>query len=159
MVTIFIFSGQTGSISSGASNAVGAWVLDILGIEIPEGQTASSVVIFAGLTIRSLAHIFLFSVLGIASFLFVLSLFNLKKKKSKFDILYFALFAFCISFLYACFDELHQLFIDGRTASFRDVGFDSIGFVITILISTCITFLITLLRSRSQLKQFENTEV
>lgn len=150
MFIIFMFSGQNGELSSSASNSVGEVVLGILGIEIPEGQTASSVVIFAGLTIRSLAHIFLFALLGLTSYLFVLSLFGLKKTKSGLDILFIALGAFGISFLYACLDEFHQLFIDGRTSTFRDVGYDSIGFLTTILISTLIYYIYTRKRKQQQ---------
>lgn len=59
MIVIFIFSGSMGGESSEQSNAVGKWVLGILGIEIPPGQTASDVPILWGLTIRKFAHIFL----------------------------------------------------------------------------------------------------
>ena len=38
-----------------------------------------------------------------------------------------------ISFLYAIFDEVHQLFIEGRTGSASDVLIDSIGILIGIL--------------------------
>ena len=36
MIVIFIFSGQSGETSSGASNGVGELVLGLLGIEVPE---------------------------------------------------------------------------------------------------------------------------
>ena len=38
------------------------------------------------------------------------------------------------SFLYACTDEFHQLFIAGRAGQFRDVCIDSTGALIMILI-------------------------
>ena len=37
----------------------------------------------------------------------------------------FAAFVFC--FLYACSDEVHQLFVPGRSGNIIDVGIDSIG--------------------------------
>ncbi len=71
MVVIFVFSQRAGDVSSEQSNAVGEWVLGILGIEIPPGQSASDVDIFWGFTIRKCAHIFLYLLLGASAFLFV----------------------------------------------------------------------------------------
>ncbi|MBF4695122.1 VanZ family protein [Fusibacter ferrireducens] len=41
---------------------------------------------------------------------------------------------FIWSFLYACFDEAHQLLIPGRTANVKDVGIDTIGILLGILL-------------------------
>ena len=45
------------------------------------------------------------------------------------DMLYCNLISSCISFFYACTDEIHQLFSLNRTALFSDVLVDSIGIV------------------------------
>ena len=45
-----------------------------------------------------------------------------------------ALFSEIIAFLYACTDEFHQLFTDGRGSHFTDVLIDSCGAFIAILI-------------------------
>ena len=37
------------------------------------------------------------------------------------------LLALCSSFLYACTDELHQLFVSGRSGQFTDVLIDTLG--------------------------------
>ena len=42
--------------------------------------------------------------------------------------------AFFFSFLYACSDEVHQLFIPGRSGNIIDVGIDSIGSYFGVLI-------------------------
>lgn len=47
-----------------------------------------------------------------------------------------------VSFLYACSDELHQFFVGGRSASFRDVLIDSTGACIGILLTLIIYTLI-----------------
>lgn len=44
-------------------------------------------------------------------------------------------FAICICFLYACSDEFHQLFVDGRTGQFSDTLIDTSGGIIG-----CITY-------------------
>lgn len=38
---------------------------------------------------------------------------------------------------YACSDEYHQSFVNGRTATVRDVGFDLAGILLLIALSTC----------------------
>lgn len=49
-----------------------------------------------------------------------------------------AITAFLVTFLYACSDEFHQLFIPGRSGEFRDVMIDSIGAIIGTLLITII---------------------
>ena len=71
MVVIYVFSGSAGGMSSAQSNAVGEWLLGVLGIEIPPGQSASDVDIFWGFTVRKCAHVFLYFCLGASAFLFV----------------------------------------------------------------------------------------
>ena len=44
------------------------------------------------------------------------------------------IFASLISFLYAVLDETHQLFVFGREGKITDVGFDSIGITLAILV-------------------------
>lgn len=127
MATIFIFSSQTGSVSSGASNGFGKWFLGIFGIAVPPGQSASDVVLFAGLRIRNLAHIFLFFCLGFSSYLLSASLWGIRLEAAPSKIALSALCAFAFSLLYACSDEFHQSFIPGRSATLRDVLIDCIG--------------------------------
>ncbi|MBQ6436480.1 VanZ family protein [bacterium] len=40
---------------------------------------------------------------------------------------YFWLWLLLFCFFYACTDEWHQSFVPGRTATWRDVGFDTLG--------------------------------
>jgi VanZ family protein len=37
-----------------------------------------------------------------------------------------------LAFAYACSDEYHQTFVDGRTGTVRDVGIDTIGIAIAV---------------------------
>ena len=68
--------------------------------------------------IRKLAHFFEYFILGILVINMFYS-FDIKK-----HILLYTLF-FC--FLYACTDEIHQLFISGRSCEISDVCIDSFG--------------------------------
>lgn len=136
MVAIFLFSGQDGKTSTTVSTGVADTVVDIMDIEVPKGETSSTVPIVAGLNIRKCAHLFLYMMLGLTSFAFFTSLFWLVTRPFKLKLPCVSLCALLLCFGYACLDEYHQSFIDGRTSKFSDVGIDAIGF--GILISICI---------------------
>ena len=44
------------------------------------------------------------------------------------------LLSILLSFIYACFDEFHQLYVTGRTCQFMDIGIDMIGVLIGVLV-------------------------
>ena len=76
--------------------------------------------------IRKVAHCAIYSVLAILVYL-LLKEYNLDSKK-------LILFTFLICILYSISDEIHQLFVSGRSAEIRDVIIDGIGITIGILI-------------------------
>lgn len=140
MVVIFVFSHRAGDASSEQSNAVGEWVLGILGIEIPPGQSASDVDIFWGFTIRKCAHIFLYLLLGASAFLFASCLPLCAERLWRPVVCGGG--AVAISFLYACLDELHQAFVAGRGSKIEDVGIDAIGFVLAAVLCMAVWYLV-----------------
>ena len=83
------------------------------------------------LIIRKLAHITEFFILGIIMFLNVYQYFKEPK--------YYIGFSLGLCILASLIDETIQTFIDGRSGSIVDVGIDSIGFILSILIMTIIT--------------------
>ena len=80
--------------------------------------------------IRKLAHISEYFVLGIIVLLNVYQ--YLKEPK------YFITYSIGLSLLISIIDETIQTFVDGRSGSIIDVGFDSIGFVTSIIILSII---------------------
>ncbi len=54
-----------------------------------------------------------------------------------------------LSFLYACTDELHQVFVPGRSAQFRDVLIDTLGASFGAIITYLIVKLFTKIKTRS----------
>ena len=44
------------------------------------------------------------------------------------------LFSIVLSFIYACFDEFHQLYVTGRTGQLMDIGIDMIGVLFGVLV-------------------------
>ncbi len=73
------------------------------------------------------AHIFVY---GFLYFLFYRSFLVLNNNYLDLKF-HFLIFIICL--LYALSDEFHQLFVFGRQASIRDIGFDFIGMLIAFL--------------------------
>ena len=157
MIGIFLFSGQQGEASAGVSNGVGEWLLGVLGIEIPPGMSASNVPIAFGLTIRKLAHIFLYFLLGGTSFLFAATL-PIKTVVKAAGPAVSGGIAFVISLLYACLDEVHQSFVPGRAAQIQDVGVDAIGFVLAIALCMATSYIVLSARAKKQENSSKNLQ-
>lgn len=115
MIVIFCLSNQPSKVSTQISDMVA----EEINIQ-PEHEWAapSATKIAFGLNIRKMAHIGLFALLGITAIGYTTETFR----------------ALAICFGYAIFDEVHQFFVDGRTASVRDVAIDAIGFLLVILV-------------------------
>lgn len=67
--------------------------------------------------VRKAAHFTAYAILGFLSWL---ALYGIKRGRRY-------LFSVGFSFLYACSDEIHQLFVSGRSGQFRDVLIDTGG--------------------------------
>lgn len=129
MSLIFFFSHQPATDSDKVSNGVIDKIIHT--VEVIRGQEfndkeleiISNYLIFP---IRKLAHFTLYFILGILIYS-IINLYNIdNKRKMLLSIL------FCI--IYACSDEIHQLFVLGRSGELRDVLIDSIGSILGIII-------------------------
>ena len=72
--------------------------------------------------VRKTAHFTEYAILGS---LFFLNLKSWQRPKSSTSMN--ILLSLIFSFLYACTDELHQIFVPGRSAQFRDILIDTLG--------------------------------
>ena len=115
MIVIFCLSNQPSELSIKISDVVA----EEINIQ-PEHEWAapSATKIVFGLNIRKMAHIALFALLGITAIGYTTEIFRAS--------------AICLG--YAIFDEVHQFFVDGRTASVKDVAFDAIGFLLVFVV-------------------------
>ena len=134
MVTIFIFSAQVAEESQNTSDewtdfVIRTFVSDFDGLPAAEQQELRDNVSFA---VRKIAHFTEYTILGCALMLH-LSAIGMKKQVPRAP-----LWAWGIGTLYAASDEFHQLFVEGRSMSLRDVGIDSCG----VLAGTLIVWLI-----------------
>lgn len=122
MIVIFSFSSANANKSTGTSDKVITAMIEIKD-KITNNETPNNekeiIVKNSSFYIRKIAHITEYLILGFL-------MFNLLKQYSVTNIYY----AICLSILYSCTDEFHQLFISGRSGSIRDVLIDSIGILI-----------------------------
>lgn len=125
MFLIFLFSAQEGDTSGEMSSGI---VLKIISIVEKIGNISfdnvETINTFA-LLIRKVAHFFVYFVLGI---LWMNLLKEYKISLGK-QVIYSLLF----SLIYACSDEIHQLFVPGRSGNLFDVMIDTFGFLCSIL--------------------------
>ena len=83
--------------------------------------------------VRKSAHIILFCFLSVLCFIVIYEI----KKNVKIS----TVVSFGITFIYACIDEIHQLFIPGRGSQIKDVLIDSIGAIIGLIVINLIFML------------------
>ncbi len=129
---IFMFSAEDSDESSEQSQSIVNTICEML---IPEyedftGTKRDEIIDKLEFWVRKTAHFTEYAVLGA---LCAAALYGFKNKFR-----YPAAIGF--SFLYACSDEIHQLFVPGRNGQFRDVLIDTSGAVL----GTLIVFLIVL---------------
>lgn len=122
MIVIFSFSSADANKSTGTSDKVITTMIEIKD-KITNKETPNNekeiIVKNSSFYIRKIAHITEYLILGFL-------IFNLLKQYSVTNIYY----AIGLSILYSCTDEFHQLFINGRSGSIRDVLIDTIGILI-----------------------------
>jgi VanZ family protein len=135
MCVIYALSAQNGEESGSLSRwlmetAFGRFLLQILPPLTDSG---------AALDIRKYAHLTEYAALALFSCLFVLELYceRIPKRSACISV------PFC--FLYACSDEYHQTFVQGRVGQFADVLFDMAGVIAGVLLA----FLIAGLRKEN----------
>ena len=125
MGIIFYMSAQPAIESSETSNGVGQLIYYIIRLFIPGfSMNRDEFLIRYMPLIRKLAHFSEFFVLGILTSLVYEDFYN------KISVLNCMLFGF----LYACSDEIHQLFVVNRYCSFKDVMIDFSGVFIAVLV-------------------------
>lgn len=122
---IFGFSSQDSEKSSGISMNVSKVIVDLFkGNESNETklQLAKNIEHI----IRKLAHFSIYTLVGLL-LMSLVSTYNLTNKRK-------IIISLVAGFLYACSDEIHQLFVAGRSCEIRDVLIDTSGILLGILI-------------------------
>lgn len=125
-VMIFGFSAETATISSASSRSLLRFLFTTFypGFSGMTPQEQMSLILSLHGGVRTLAHFSEYVALGFFFFLF-LSTFSQSIKKR-------AAIAAALCFLYAIFDEIHQLFVPGRSFEVTDILTDTIGVLFAI---------------------------
>ena len=129
MLIIFLFSNQNGNNSESTSNKVANFIIDVVEIitnkDISEDDR-NSFVEDSRFIIRKTAHFTIYFVLGILTCL-TLTSYQINNR---------IIFGIMFCLLYACSDEIHQMFSNGRTFKLLDILIDTVGASIGILITS-----------------------
>lgn len=132
MLLIFLFSAQHGDGSQNLSDGfLKTLIGDLLSRILPRFTGDF------GYDIRKYAHMFEYFCLGISSSLLFWEIFIGTRRRA----IKATGAAEAFSFLYACSDEFHQLFVPERAGKFSDVRVDSVGFslaAVLMLVIFCI---------------------
>ena len=140
MITVFIFSNEKATESKVTSrNVTIAIVQAISGKDISDNEELLK---NTDKIVRKLAHYTLYTVGGVLIISFAYTMDKTKKEK----ILYSLAFGVC----FVITDEVHQLFVPGRTGRLLDVGIDTLGIMTGILIFLIIKKMIGAVRSKIQ---------
>ena len=120
MIIVFVFSNEISDKSSGTSGKTIGFIIDTLSITKNMSEAERQALIE---TIqppaRKIAHFTIYAIGGILAFNFI----NEYKISIKKKILYSILF--CL--VYAITDEIHQIFVPGRSGEIRDILIDTLG--------------------------------
>lgn len=129
-----MFSGDNASASSNKSGRVTKTAVETFVKDYDEMPPAKQHTILdkAEHIVRKLAHYSIYTLLGFLASLTV-------GKRRLFSKKSLGVIAFC--FLYACSDEIHQLFVPGRAGMFTDVLIDTGGALTGMLISMAVLFI------------------
>ena len=140
MMTVFIFSNEKATESKVTSRKVTiAIVRAISGKDISDNE---KLLVSVDKIVRKLAHYTLYTVGGVLIISFAYTMDKTQKEK----ILYSLAFGIC----FVITDEVHQLFVPGRTGRLLDVGIDTLGIITGILIFLIIKKIIGAVRNRIQ---------
>ncbi len=130
MIVIFMFSSDVAETSNEKSNFI-VEIIDAAGVDV-ENVFKGNIEFF----IRKLGHFTEYGILSLLIYRAVILEYSLRKSKVCTNMLYNKSFAssIIITFIYACSDEFHQLFVQGRDGAVRDVLIDTSGGIFVLLV-------------------------
>ena len=150
MALIFSLSSQNATVSSGTSGNVIRFIVGVYypGFDNLPAAEQAEIVASLQFLVRKSAHFSLYMILGVLSFLAVISY-----EKLLFAMRLATSCAVCL--LYAASDEIHQLFVPGRSGEVRDVMIDFSGAVLGIALSMLVFLLICRIKKKRTEKNEE----
>ena len=134
-ITIFYFSNQVADVSSTSSGRIVNFIANLLPFikNMPEAEKEVICSEVLQPIVRKTAHFSIYALLGFWIINFALTYRGSDYKK--------VLWSWIFGTVYAITDEIHQLFIPGRSGEIRDVCIDSLGVLTGILVVVIIMYL------------------
>lgn len=139
-VTVFCLSAEVADDSSNTSGNTIRLILKIINPKIDD-ITLNMMVTMLQPIVRKMAHFTLYAIGGIVLFNMIDN-FTTSRLKN-------VAISWASGTFYAITDEIHQLFVVGRSGELRDVCIDSLG----VLCGICLIFLITMLYEKHNKKK------
>lgn len=121
---IFGFSSQDAEESGGLSSNIAEFVLKQ--VHNDDMEKKEQIIERTEKVVRKMAHFSIYTLVGLLLMSYI-STYNLKENKK-------IIISLCIGALYATSDEIHQLFVSGRSGQITDVLLDSMGILLGILL-------------------------
>lgn len=141
MITIFLFSNQQGNASSVTSNKVTKEIIEIIpSTKHLEENQKKEIVKKVNPIMRKIAHYTIYLIGGILIMFFISTIVQSEKRCVLYSVL--------IGLIYAITDEIHQMFMDGRTAKITDVLIDTLGVITGVVIYITIKTIIYRIKSK-----------
>lgn len=129
LTVIFLFSAQTSDESEGVSGSVAYRVVETYNEIFGKGFAPEKLLLYAdniNYPVRKLAHMTEYAICAVLTYAAFAG--YLKRDRRLY------LWALLFTAFYALTDEIHQRFVSGRGPSFSDVGIDTIGGAIGLMI-------------------------
>ena len=144
-ISIFNFSNQDGQTSGGLSRKVARKMVDVFPYTKNLKEEAKNKIVEKSQPIiRKGAHLSIYTLVGILIMSFI--------STYKIHLKYKFLISILVGWIYASSDEIHQSFIPDRTASIIDVGIDTSGVLIGIML---VLIIISVYKSLTEKKSID----
>lgn len=127
MAVIFAFSSQPGTESSGTSGKATQIILDIISIVVDfTEEQKEDILEWLNPIVRKIAHFTIYLIGGLLIMNYI-NMYNINEKNK-------IAYSIVIGMLYATSDEIHQLFVEGRSGLATDVLIDTLGVATGVII-------------------------
>ena len=130
MGIIFKFSNEPADLSSNTSLGITKRIVEIISKQETSIQEKEQLTEKLDPYMRKLAHFTLYAIGGVLIINFI-NTYNISEKKK-------IIYSLITGVIYACSDEFHQLFIEGRSGEITDVMIDSFGVATGACIFLCV---------------------
>ena len=144
LVVIFMFSSQNSKESLDLSKSFVVKVVTIIKQRELTYEEKTRIVKKYIYYIRKFAHFFLYFVLGFLIYIMLYDFFD-----NKYKLIYYTVM---LCALYACFDEIHQYFVEGRTSQILDVCVDTCGALVSCSIIHVFTNMVIFVKNKLKKK-------